>query len=189
MNFLAHSILSPQKPLVMLGNLAGDFVKGSKMIGLHQDVIVGVKMHRSIDTFTDSHLLVKEAKDMVRSEFRLFSGVVIDMFWDYFVANSMIENGYDLLSSHIDYVYSSANTNFNNLPEAFKPVFPYMEKYNWLRAYSTKEGLESIMLQMRYRIENKSPLDEAVRILEMREQEFQPLFNQFWKEALKEFKF
>jgi len=187
MNFLAHSILSPQKPLIMLGNLAGDFVKGNKMIGLHQNIIVGVKLHRSIDTFTDSHPLVKEAKGIVRSEFRLFSGVVIDMFWDYFVANSMIESGSNVLSNHINYVYNSANTNFNYLPEAFKPVFPYMEKHNWLGAYSTKEGLESIMLQMRYRIGNKSPLDQAVRILEMHEQEFQQLFNQFWKEALKEF--
>ena len=86
MNFLAHSILSPKDPLVMLGNLCGDFIKGSKFEGLNASIVEGVRLHRSIDSFTDSHQLFKEAKTIVRPHFKLFSGVVIDMFLDYFIA-------------------------------------------------------------------------------------------------------
>ena len=75
MNFLAHSILSPKSPLVMLGNLCGDLIKGNKFEGINLNIIEGVRLHRSIDSFTDSHQLIREAKSIVRPEFKLFSGI------------------------------------------------------------------------------------------------------------------
>lgn len=183
MNFLAHSILSPKKPLVMLGNLCGDFVKGSKFIGIHPDVVKGVRIHRAIDSFTDSHSLVREAKLIVRPQFRLYSGVVIDMFFDYFLANKISD-----LKKHVNYVYGAANDNWLILPQQFKEVLPFMQKYNWLEAYAKYEGLRKIMWQMRKRIGDKSPLDTSVDLLISKEAVFKSLFDEFWKEIYKEFK-
>lgn len=182
MNFLAHSILSPKEPLIMLGNMSGDFVKGSKMEGMHPLVVEGVKIHRSIDTFTDNHVLVREAKTLVRDDFKLFSGVVIDMFFDHFVAKTQLD-----LTKHVNYVYDSADLHFENLPNGFKPVLPYMKKYNWLEAYGDYEGLRKIMWQMRQRIGDKSPLDEAVDLLIKQKEHLQPLFDEFWTEIQTEF--
>ncbi len=181
MNFLAHSILSPNEPLVMLGNLSGDFVKGTKFSHLHPKIEQGVRIHRKIDEFTDNHELVREAKKIVRSKFGLFSGIVIDMFWDHFVAQNHLD-----LNNHVDYVYDSAELNFEVLPDKFKPVFPIMKKYDWLSAYGDFEGLRMIMLQMRNRIGNKSPLDEAVDILIQEQKQLSGLFQLFWKDVLKE---
>jgi acyl carrier protein phosphodiesterase len=58
-----------------------------------------------------------------------------------------------------------------------------MEKYNWLQTYASLEGLKNIMLQMRKRIGNKSPLDEAVNIMVCKEEEFNYLFKQIWQDA------
>lgn len=182
MNFLAHSILSPSNELTMLGNLSGDFVKGSKFVGLHPDIIQGVKIHRNIDMFTDSHSLVKDAKDLVRSEFRLYSGVVIDMFFDHFLARHLTD-----LEGHVNKVYKSADINFNHLPDKFQPVLPYMKKHNWLGNYGYYEGLRKIMWQMRQRIGDKSPLDESVDLLIKNETELQYLFNEFWVQIKNEF--
>ena len=184
MNFLAHSILSPNNPLIMLGNLSGDFVKGSKFDGLHDDICKGVKLHRSIDMYTDAHALIRNAKKIVRPDFKLFSGIVIDMFFDHFVAKYHID-----LKSHVNYVYKSANKNFIFLPDGFKSVFPYMEKYNWLGLYAQYHGLRMIMWQMRQRIKNKSPLDTAVDLLISNEVELKKLFDEFWKDINKEFSF
>lgn len=184
MNFLAHSILSPPDDLIMLGNLTGDFVKGSKFEGLHPDIIKGVRIHREIDVFTDTHELVKEAKGLVRSEFRLFSGVVIDMFFDHFVARHTKE-----LDNHVKRVYSIADLNYDDLPQKFQPVLPYMKQYNWLGNYGHFEGLRKIMWQMRQRIGDKSPLDESVDLLVKNEKELQVLFNEFWVEITQEFRF
>ena len=184
MNFLAHSVLSPKNPLIMLGNLTGDFVKGSKFKGLHSDISKGAKLHRSIDMFTDSHQLVRSAKKIVRPDFNLFSGVVVDMIFDHFVAKKHAD-----LKSHVDYVYKVANENFIFLPEGFKPVLVYMEKYNWLASYAQYEGLRKIMWQMRQRIGDKSPLDNAVDLLISHEMEFEKLFDAFWLDINKEFSF
>jgi acyl carrier protein phosphodiesterase len=58
-----------------------------------------------------------------------------------------------------------------------------MEQYNWLQTYVSLEGLKNIMLQMRQRIGNKAPLDEAVNIMVRKEEEFNYLFKQIWQDA------
>ena len=184
MNFLAHSILSPKDPLVMLGNLCGDFIKGSKFEGLNASIVEGVRLHRSIDSFTDSHQLFKEAKTIVRPHFKLFSGVVIDMFLDYFIAKN-----HSSLKKHAQYVYDSAHVHSVNLPDSFNNLLFYMEKYNWLESYAELEGLRRIMLQMRKRIGDKSPLEESVDILIQKEDEFNLLFTQIWRDAQRKFSF
>tara|TARA_B100001741_G_C16347005_1_gene502260 strand:+ start:123 stop:677 length:555 start_codon:yes stop_codon:yes gene_type:complete len=184
MNFLAHSILSPKDPLVMLGNLCGDFIKGSKFEGLNASIVEGVRLHRSIDSFTDSHQLFKEAKTIVRPHFKLFSGVVIDMFLDYFIAKN-----HSSLKKHAQYVYDSAHVHSVNLPDSFNNVLFYMEKFNWLESYAEVEGLRRIMLQMRKRIGDKSPLEESVDILIQKEDEFNLLFTQIWRDAQRKFSF
>jgi acyl carrier protein phosphodiesterase len=178
MNFLAHSLLSPRDPLVMLGNLCGDLVKGTKFEGINSDIVKGVRLHRAIDSFTDSHQLIREAKAIVRPEFKLFSGVVIDMFLDHYIAKN-----HSSLKTHIDYVYKSANAHSTLLPSSFNNMLQFMEKYNWLQTYASLEGLKNIMLQMRKRIGNKSPLDEAVNIMVCKEEEFNYLFKQIWQDA------
>ena len=67
MNFLAHTYLSPENNIIMLGNLSGDFVKGRIINGIHKDIISGVKLHREIDTFTDSH---EKFQSLLRSTYR-----------------------------------------------------------------------------------------------------------------------
>ena len=184
MNFLAHSILSPKSPLIMLGNLCGDLIKGSKFEGINLHIIEGVKLHRAIDSFTDSHQLIREAKAIVRPEFKLFSGVVIDMFLDNFIAKN-----HSSLENHVNYVYKSAAAYSSELPLSFNNMLKYMEQHNWLQTYGSTEGLRNIMFQMRQRIGSKSPLDEAVDILISKEEDFNCLFMQIWKDAQKEFSF
>ncbi len=168
----------------MLGNLCGDLIKGNKFEGINLNIIEGVRLHRSIDSFTDSHQLIREAKSIVRPEFKLFSGIVIDMFLDNFVAKN-----HSSLENHVNYVYKSAAAYSSELPLSFNNMLKYMEQYNWLQTYGSTEGLRNIMFQMRQRIGSKSPLDEAVDILISKEEDFNCLFMQIWKDAQKEFSF
>ena len=168
----------------MLGNLCGDLVKGNKFDGINLNVVKGVRLHRSIDSFTDSHNLIKEAKSIVRTEFKLFSGIVIDMFLDHFIAKN-----HPSLKIHVDYVYQSAKVNSIFLPSSFNKMLQLMEQYNWLETYASIEGLKNIMYQMRQRIKDKSPLDESVNIMVCREEEFKCLFEQIWEDAQNRFSF
>ena len=180
MNFLAHTYLSPKNNLIMLGNLSGDFVKGRLMDGLHKDIVSGVKLHREIDTFTDSHEKFKSAKRIISPYFNHYSGVLIDMFFDYFLAKQWKEQNPLQLKAHIEGIYKSGMDNYLILPEKFQPVLPNMIKHDWLSMYSTHNGLKNILSQMTNRINNKALLYEGVELLIEHEVKLEDLFNEFW---------
>ena len=61
MNYLAHFFLAYPDPELMAGGYLGDFVKGTlKDADFSPGVTLGIKLHRAIDAFTDSHSTVKE---------------------------------------------------------------------------------------------------------------------------------
>jgi acyl carrier protein phosphodiesterase len=87
MNFLAHLHLSGNNPNIMLGNFMGDFVKGKSYRQQYEpEIIKGIELHRSIDEFTDSHPVVTESKNRLRPTYRHYSGVIVDVFYDHFLA-------------------------------------------------------------------------------------------------------
>jgi len=180
MNFLAHTYLSPQNDIVMLGNLSGDFVKGRIMSGINEDIIKGVKLHREIDTFTDGHEKFKNAKRIISPYFNHYSGVLIDMFFDYFLAKKWNEQNPLQLKTHIKRVYKVGIDNYLILPEKFQPVLPKMIEYDWLSMYSTHNGLKTILSQMTNRINKKAMLHEGVDLLMEHEVQLEDLFNEFW---------
>ena len=88
MNFLAHLVLSPKETDYITGNIVADFLKGSDRKFVSKGFQSGISMHRFVDKFTDTHVLVKTSKDKLKNHFRLLSGVFIDVFYDHFLANA-----------------------------------------------------------------------------------------------------
>ena len=87
MNFLAHLYLSGNDPLVRLGNFIGDFVKGRDLADRYEPAIVkGIELHRAIDEFTDQHAIVKQSKMRLRPKYRHYAPVIVDIFYDHFLA-------------------------------------------------------------------------------------------------------
>lgn len=187
MNFLAHTYLSPKSPKIMLGNLSGDFIKGKISTDLNPDISKGAKLHRKIDLYTDSHQIVHDAKKIVRPEFGLYSGVVIDMFFDYFLASKWNIQNPTAFINHTKEVYNQADLNHDILPEKFKPVLPYMKRFDWLKMYATIDGLQEILKQMTNRINGKIDLSKSTLTLTQNEPELAGLFNEFWKDISSNF--
>src|SRR5690606_38990711 len=86
MNFLSHLYLSGKSTEIIIGNFIGDFVKGAKMDDYPPEVTKGIKLHREIDFFTDNHPVVMKSKDKLRVKHGHYAGVVVDMFYDHFLA-------------------------------------------------------------------------------------------------------
>lgn len=189
MNFLAHSYLSPKKPKVMLGNLVGDFIKGKITNELDNEIAEGAKIHREIDVFTDTHPIVLDTKKIVRNEFGLYSGVIIDMFFDHILAKKWKQNSSYSFQNHIQKVYLEANTYLNQLPEKFHEVLPIMINYNWLDMYASEEGLAQILKQMSRRIKRNVDLENSMHILNQHNLEIEKNFEIFWTEISNQFEF
>ncbi len=82
--FLAHAFLSGDDPEVLFGNFVADSIKG-KMIEKYTGAMLnGVHLHRAIDAYTDNHPIVKQSVKRLQPEFRRFSPVIVDMYYDHF---------------------------------------------------------------------------------------------------------
>jgi len=62
-------------------------VKGRRQYDFPPGIRRGILLHRMIDSFTDDHPRVHEAKEIFRPLYRLYSGAFIDVAFDHFLAN------------------------------------------------------------------------------------------------------
>ena len=87
MNYLAHIFLSGSNRKVQLGNFVGDAVKGSSYKNYPPDIAKGIQLHRAIDDYTDRHPAVCEVVHRLQPEFGRYSGVLLDIYFDYLLAS------------------------------------------------------------------------------------------------------
>lgn len=141
MNFLAHSYLSFSEEQ-LVGNMIADFVKNRDVSRLPESIQKGIKLHRAIDTFTDAHPLIHEAKAPFRPLVRLYSGAFVDVAFDYFLANDTTENSQREWQEHSQRVYAVLRRYEEFLPEVFKKVLDKMQQDDWLYNYRNEWGIE-----------------------------------------------
>ena len=141
MNFLAHSYLSFSEEQ-LVGNMIADFVKNRDVARLPESIQKGIKLHRAIDSFTDAHPLIHEAKAPFRPLVRLYSGAFVDVAFDYFLANDTTENSQREWQEHTQRVYAVLRRYEEFLPEVFKKVLDKMQQDDWLYNYRNEWGIE-----------------------------------------------
>jgi acyl carrier protein phosphodiesterase len=142
MNYLAHAYLSFNQPAVLAGNLISDFVKGRQQLLYPDEVRKGIMLHRAIDAFTDEHAATREAKNIFKPYYRLYSAAFIDVAYDHFLANDLQQFPDDSLSRFSQEVYTSMDDYLDVFPERFRLMYPYMKQQNWLYNYRNRQGIE-----------------------------------------------
>jgi acyl carrier protein phosphodiesterase len=143
MNYLAHAYLSFYDPEILTGNMISDFVKGKKKFNYPVTIQKGIELHRAIDEFTDYHPATKEAKEFFRKDYRLYSGALVDIVYDHFLANDKNEFADEAaLKLFASKTYASLENHSDNFPEHFSMIFKYMKKDDWLYNYRFVPGIE-----------------------------------------------
>jgi acyl carrier protein phosphodiesterase len=147
-NFLAHTYLSGGNEEIIVGNFMGDYVKGKNYLLFPEQVKKGILIHRDIDTFTDMHEITRRSKLRLSSRYHKYAGIIIDIFYDHFLAS--LWNSYSTLPL-IDFVsrtYDLLKRNYKVLPDSIKRWFPTFLENNWMMAYTTVEGIELVLERM-----------------------------------------
>ncbi len=185
MNFLAHIYLSNDRPKIMVGNFIGDFVKGRNLLEQFEpDIAKGIELHRIIDSFTDTHPVVRQSKIKLRTKYRHYSAVIVDVFYDHFLAKSWTDYHSVSLPVFAEKVYHILETHRPILPEEVINMLPFMIKGNWLVNYGTLEGIEQALTGLARRTRYESKMEESIIELE----EFYPEFKQEFKTFFPELK-
>ena len=187
MNYLAHAYLSFHHPDILVGNMISDFIKGKKQYDYPLPIQKGIKLHRAIDSFTDNHTAVRQAKQYLKPAVGLYSGAFVDVAFDHFLAldTSSFTNTDDLKSFAIS-TYQILEARQEWLPENFIKVFPYMKQNNWLYNYQFAWGIERSFANIARRATYLSSAAECFKLWEENYEAMQKLYKIFFPQ-LKDF--
>ena len=181
MNFLAHLYLSGSNPQVMVGNFIGDFVKGPQLQErFAPSVVQGIQLHRAIDAFTDSHPVVLQSKARLRPKYRHYAPVIVDVFYDHYLASNWAGYSATLLTDFAQHCYGTLELHRPILPAEAQQMLPYMIRGNWLVGYAQQEGIRRALTGMSRRTKFDSKMDEAINELRQWYEEFGKEFRAFF---------
>lgn len=182
MNFLAHIYLSGDDPELKIGNFIADSVKGKRYLDYPNRIQQGITLHRKIDSFTDTHPIVKKSVSRLFPKYRHYSTVIVDILYDHFLANNWTEYSETPLEEYTKTFYELLHEYHEILPKQIQNFLPYMVKDNWLLSYASIEGIGSVLSGMNRRTKNKSRMDLAVNELEIYYSDFDKEFCSFFEE-------
>jgi acyl carrier protein phosphodiesterase len=185
MNYLAHFHLSNNDKDLIIGNYIADDIKGKAYLNYPIGIQNGVILHRKIDAFTDSHPQVARSKDLIRHHQNKFTPVVMDVFYDYFLANTWKSYANEDLLAFTHNIYKVLFKNFNQLPLKSQARLPFMAKSNWLYNYGKLEGIEKALTGLSKRTKFENNMSQAHLILKEKNSELQHDFSVFYPELSK----
>lgn len=188
MNYLAHFYLSfGQKPLVV-GNLLGDFVRGRldhpRNAHYTTPIRQGILLHRHIDSFTDAHPVGLTCRQALPSSFGKYRGVVMDMYFDYFLAKHFNDYHAQPLSDFVAEVYQTLEANRAILPADALLLVDSMIKYDWLYHYQFIEGMNRSFQGMSRRFAFLKGIEHAGAELAEKESQYESYFRSFFPDLV-----
>ncbi len=184
MNFLAHIYLSGNSEIVTIGNFIADGIKGKDYKSYEKDMQIGILLHRHIDTYTDAHKTVRKSTKRLHKKYRHYSGVIVDILYDHFLAKNWKQYSDILLDKYVDNFYDSLEKNYDVLPLRIQKMMPFMIADNWLLSYASIEGISRVLDGVNRRTKNRSNMNEAIKELEEFYIEFESEFTQFFDELI-----
>lgn len=182
MNFLAHIYLSGEHDLLKIGNFMADSVRGKQYQTFPTEIQKGILLHRFIDSFTDTHPIYRKSKHRLHTKYGHYSGVIMDIFYDHFLAKNWSRYSAVSLEEYATDFYTLLKEKHSWLTEKAQYMVPYMIARNWLVSYSSLEGLEKILFQMDRRIQQRVLMHEAMIELKQFYTEFENEFFVFFDE-------
>lgn len=188
MNYLAHARLAHDWPEGLVGNLMADFVRGKveEMTHLSAGVREGILLHRAIDRFTDTHPIVHRSIGRIADRWHHYSPVLIDVFYDHFLAADWSRYSSEPLDTFANRVYDILRDHYDQLPEGMQEAVLRMKRHNWFVAYSTLDGighaLQKLDVRIWHRSERVAQLEQAVADLEKHYSALSGDFREFFPE-------
>jgi acyl carrier protein phosphodiesterase len=185
MNYLAHLYLSSDSSEALVGGLLGDFVKGRLHPGrFPPPVLDAIALHRRVDGFVDDHPAFHRSRARFAPGFRRYAGVLIDVFYDHFLARDWDEHGGEPLERFTARAYDAFARHDALMPEHARRVARAMARDDWLAGYRDPDGVRRALHGLSRRLTRSNPLAsghaELARNYRELEADFRDLLPALW---------
>lgn len=162
MNFLAHSLMGFDDSALITGQFCGDFVRGSRLSHFPQGVERGIRLHRRLDVFTDTFPALKLVRGGITDIPRRFTGIVIDVLFDHYLARRWGQISPYTLDDHALRVHEALSEHKAVLPDSLQRFMVILRKEDILQ---NNQHIEAIELTLA-RLSRRSPRFSALAIPE-----------------------
>ena len=191
MNYLAHLFLSGESTSILVGNFIGDSVRGNQFSTLDPAIQRGIVLHRAIDRFTDAHPVVRRSKQRAQAVIGRYASVVIDVFYDHFLARDWVCHHTTPLPEYARSIYTTLASRLREFPDRSQRFYCYMVVHNILESYGSIDEITTVLTQMAKRTRFESNMELAgnelvrgYRYYESEFREFMPELQYYSKQAL-----
>lgn len=162
-----------------------DGIRGNHFTDYPVEVQIGIRLHRFIDSYTDSHPIFRQSTKRLHTTYSHLSGVIVDMFYDHFLAKNWSQHHHEPLEDFVNQFYGELEEHYAVLNDKTKHLLPYMKRDNWLSNYQYIPGLEKILAQMDHRMSFDSKMSQSIKELVQHYQEFETEFSIFMEDIKK----
>tara|TARA_Y100001933_G_scaffold215426_1_gene222113 strand:+ start:879 stop:1475 length:597 start_codon:yes stop_codon:yes gene_type:complete len=181
MNHLAHIVLAGPDPDDRLGALLGDHVKGIAAVdALSPGLARGVRLHRRIDAWSDSHPAVIDLRASSGPEWRRYSGVILDVLFDAMLVrnwDTWQDVALDDFARGIDEMLADRRA---ELPPRLARFAVWACRTGLWTRYDDREMLDEIFARLAIRHGRPSPLKAGTRLLDRLEPEIERTFEELF---------
>lgn len=157
-NFLAHLYLAGEASGDAAGALLGDFVKGPVATHWPQGLAAGIRLHRMIDRFTDSHPCWQASRARFPPTLRRFAGIAVDVIYDHFLARHWARFHPTELELYARGAYAELARYQDCFPPRLGRMLTFMVAEDWLTGYREWPTIGRTLARMSTRSPRLSPL-------------------------------
>lgn len=186
MNYIAHIHIAAHTSTSYLGNFLGDFIKGSDLTHLPQEIELGIRLHRQVDTFTDTHPLILDLKQTFPTELRRMAGVVIDIYFDHLLMTHWEKFSERTFHSLFTQFYAELKTFSLPQNQHYTLQFRGLISNQWLKEYQREQTCFKAFTSIEKRLKGKIQFaQQAQDFVIQNRKEMTDSFQQFYPELLK----
>lgn len=180
MNYLAHLFLSRDDPESLVGNLAGDFVKGALRDQFTPAIREGIMQHRRVDAFTDTHPSVAAFRRVLIPHHGHYARVISDVFFDHFLASDFSRYSSESLEEFVDRVFNAMRG--QPMPGRLARVYAYIPA--WIFSYRQIDGVRGALGGISRRLSRRPNLETAAQHLIDSRAELERRFHEFFPDVV-----
>ncbi|HUW70601.1 MAG TPA: ACP phosphodiesterase [bacterium] len=196
MNLLAHAILAYHTLLdtegqERTGAVMADFFTGQRLADYPAGIQMGIRQHRDIDAFTDSHPAFVRCRKAIAEAGapRFTAGILADIFWDHALASEWKTwgeplCGLDLEAFSMTYYESLGQTRALHSP-SLAQAYPWIVRMSWFTAWARSDGIERTLAGLSRYMSGSVDLASSIVIMAELDQPIRHDFSDFWPDLVR----
>lgn len=182
MNYLAHLFLSCEKEEHIVGNFIADSIRHHELESFDLVIREGIVLHKHIDTFTDSHPLVKQSTKRLHEKHGKYSPIVVDIWYDHLLTRHWDKYTNESLRDFANRMYKILHRYLPMMPKKMQRNLPIMTEEDWLMRYQSVEGMRDTFSRFKHRLSRPELLEGVIENLMELDEELDKDFTAFFPE-------